>query len=97
MKKIAAVIAMSLAAGSAMAQSRPSTLQLSCQAVARIVESNGAAVLGTGQFTYDRYVRDQNACYAGQTTRAAFVPTANQAQCFIGYTCVERERRNTRN
>jgi predicted lipoprotein with Yx(FWY)xxD motif len=83
--------------GTAMAQVRVQTPQISCQAANGLVDASGAAVLGTGVYTYDRYVRSQSACAAGQITRPAWVPAADQAQCFIGYTCIEKERRNNRN
>jgi hypothetical protein len=97
MKKTAIVLVMSLAAGSALAQGgRPLTPQMSCQSASGLVAANGALVMNTGPHTYDRYVRDRSACYAGQTTRPAWVPAADQAQCFVGYTCVETERRSNR-
>lgn len=85
-----------LAAWPAFAQSRANTTQLSCQAARGIVNANGSAVLNTGPNSYDRYVRDQSACYPLQTTRPAWVASADSAQCFVGYTCHERERNNTR-
>ena len=97
MKKLAVILVLSLAAGSALAQSgRPFTPQLSCQSASGLVAANGAIVMNTGPNTYDRYVRDASACFAGQVTRPAWVPVANQAQCFVGYTCIERERRTNR-
>jgi hypothetical protein len=97
MKKIAVVLVLSMAAGSALAQGgRPLTPQISCQSASGLVAANGALVMNTGPNTYDRFVRDSSACFAGQTTRPAWVPAADQAQCFIGYTCVERERRTSR-
>lgn len=97
MKKIAIVLVLSVTAGSALAQGgRPFTPQMSCQSANSLVRANGALVMNTGPYTYDRYVRDNTACFAGQTTRPAWVPAADQAQCFIGYTCIERERRTSR-
>lgn len=102
MKRVAiatliAVAFVSAVAGAAIAEVRPQTQQLSCQAANGLVAANGAAVLSTGVYVYDRYVRNQSACAAGQITRPAWVPAADQAQCFIGYTCIEKERRNDRN
>jgi hypothetical protein len=78
------------------AQSRANTTQISCQVARGIVSANGSAVLNTGPNSYDRYVRDQSACFPLQTTRPAWVPSADTAQCFVGYTCQERERSSTR-
>lgn len=91
-----ALVSTASMAGTALAQVRAQTQQLSCQAASGLVTASGAAVLGTGTYTYDRYVRDQSACAVGQTTRPAWVPAADQAQCFIGYTCIEKERRSNR-
>ena len=97
MKKTAIVLILSLTAGSALAQGgRPLTPQMSCQSASGLVAASGALVMNTGPYTYDRYVRDSTACFAGQTTRPAWVPAADQAQCFIGYTCIERERRSSK-
>ena len=97
MKKTMIVLILSATAGSALAQvGRPFTPQMSCQSASSLVAANGALVLNTGPNTYDRYVRDASACFAGQVTRPAWVPAADQAQCFVGYTCIERERRSNR-
>lgn len=91
------ILAISCSAGTALAQGRPMTLQMSCQMAANLVASRGAMVLNTGPYTYDRYVSGQQACLVGQTTRPAYVPAGDTDQCFIGYTCVETERRGHRN
>jgi hypothetical protein len=71
----------------ALAQGRPFTPRLPCAAAAEIVARNGAAVLSTSPTTYDRYVRDRGFCEINETTRPAFVPTADTPQCFVGYRC----------
>jgi hypothetical protein len=98
MKKLSVVLVLSVVAGPALAQGgRPFTPQLSCQSASGLVAANGAVVMNTGPNTYDRYVRDASACFATQVTRPAWVPAADRAQCFVGYTCIERERRGQRN
>jgi hypothetical protein len=57
--------------------------------IAPLVFQRGAIVLGTGGYTYDRYVRDRSFCEITQTTKAAFAPTLDNPQCFVGYTCLE--------
>jgi hypothetical protein len=79
------------AASTAWAQSRPSTTNMSCAAAASLVQQRGAVVLGTGGSTFDRFVRDASFCPHGQILRAAFVPAADQRQCFIGWRCHEPE------
>jgi hypothetical protein len=73
----------------ALAQPRPSSLAMSCGQARSLVAYRGAVVLGTGRYTYDRYVNSQGFCLRSQYTRAAWVPTADTLQCFVGYTCVD--------
>jgi hypothetical protein len=92
MKLVCAAIA-SLSVGSdALAQGRPLTLQMSCYGARELVASQGAVVLSTGPTTYDRYVAAATQCVRGETLDHAWVPTADTAQCLIGYRCVERTR-----
>ena len=95
------ITAMALTAsvvGTAAAQSRPDTTRLSCAAARALVTRQGAIVLGTGHSLYDsnapplfnRYVNSQAYCSSTQVTEPAFVPTADNGQCFIGYTCRRR-------
>lgn len=96
MKKIALAVALSIGASAAFAQSRPDSSQLPCSAVTGIIQRDGAAVIGTGPYIYDRYVRDQSACFANQTTKPAWVSSRDQARCFVGYTCREHDRNGAR-
>jgi hypothetical protein len=82
-------------AQTAAAQSRPDTTRMSCAAARALVQRNGAIVLGTGRSRFDpnapplfdRYVNSQAYCQRDEVTEAAFVPTIDNRQCFIGYTC----------
>lgn len=49
-------------------------------------------MLGTGRYTYDRYVAHAGYCGIGETTQPAWVPTRDARQCFIGYTCGQDNR-----
>jgi hypothetical protein len=84
---------LALAAGlistSAVAQPRPSTVDMRCAQAAGIVAARGAIVLGTGGFTYDRFVSDRRFCAITETTEPAWVPAADMPQCFVGYRCKE--------
>lgn len=62
---------------------------MTCQQARGFVTSRGAAVLGTGGMTYDRFVRDRRYCEATEITSNAFVPTRDNPQCLIGYRCLE--------
>ena len=82
----AATLALALASP-AMAQSRPSTVDRSCEASRALVARNGAIVLGTGGHTYDRFVASRNFCQYDELLDPAFVPSGDTAQCFVGYRC----------
>lgn len=74
----------------AWAQSRPLTLRMSCAQAQGLVASQRAIVLNTGPLTYDRYVVSSGSCAIGETLDPAWVPTADSAQCPIGYRCTPR-------
>src|SRR5215204_6927183 len=84
---------LALAAGlistSAVAQPRPSTVDMRCAQAAGTVAARGAIVLGTGGFTYDRFVSDRRFCAITETTEPAWVPAADTPHCFVGYRCKE--------
>jgi hypothetical protein len=69
------------------AQSGTTTPAMTCAQARGIVASQGAAVLRTGPATYDRYVRDGSFCVLQETTRPAWVKTADVAQCSVGGVC----------
>ncbi|WP_091714588.1 hypothetical protein [Methylobacterium phyllostachyos] len=83
------VAALILAAGPAVAQTRPSSTTMTCQQAAALIRSRGALVLGTGGMTYDRFVRDRSFCEPTEIAKRAFRPTRDNANCLIGYTCYE--------
>jgi hypothetical protein len=89
MQKLAVVLALSALATPAQAQPRPMTPGLACGQVQQLVQRNGAIVLGTGTYTYDRYVRDLSFCQLDESLRSAWVPARDTPQCFAGYVCRE--------
>ena len=94
MKTLLLTLAVALVATTAaVAQPRPSSVQMSCRQAAGLVASQGALVLGTGGFTYDRFVADRRFCLRTEVTEPAWVPAADTPQCLVGYRCKEAERR----
>ncbi|MGO4573906.1 hypothetical protein [Microvirga sp. 2TAF3] len=87
MKKLALVLALTALASAAQAQQRPFTPAMPCRQAQAIVAANGAAVLGTGTYTYDRYVRDRGFCQIDEYIEPAWVPTRDAPQCPVGYRC----------
>lgn len=92
MDKVAIALAISLVAASAQAQTRPSTVNMSCGASRQLVLTRGAIVLGTGGFTYDRFVRDQTFCDVTEYAQSAYVPSLETPACFVGYRCKQGPR-----
>jgi len=91
-KVIYAAISLVSMSSSALAQSNPLTLRMSCNGARALVATEGAVVLNTGPMTYDRYVGGYGRCVLGETLEPAWVPTADTPQCPIGYRCVQRTR-----
>jgi hypothetical protein len=87
MKRIVLVLSVLASASSVQAQTRPQTPGMTCDQARGIVFSRGAIVLGTGGFTYDRFVRDSSFCEINETTEPAVVPTRDTPQCPVGYRC----------
>lgn len=88
MKRIVLGLALSLAATTALwAQSRPSTVNRPCHVSQQLVQSRGAIVLGTGGYTYDRFVRDRSFCEFDEFNEPAWVPSRDRPACFVGYRC----------
>ncbi len=87
MKRMVLVLSVLASASSVQAQTRPQTPSMTCDQARRIVFSRGAVVLGTGGFTYDRFVRDRSFCEINETGELAVVPTRDTPQCPVGYRC----------
>ena len=85
--RLVCALAFALAAPVAVAQVRPSSPLLTCQAARQIVATEGAAVLSTGRYAYERYVSGSQFCALGETIEPAWIPAADSAQCFVGYRC----------
>ena len=85
------VAALLLGMQSAPAQTRPDSLAMTCAQVNGLVKAQGAVVIGTGQYIFDRYVTDRRFCPTFDTTKPAWLRTRDKAQCFVGYTCIPAE------
>ena len=72
------------------AHARPFSPAMECGSAANLVSRVGAIVMDTGPHTYDRFVISGAYCTPHEYTKAAFVPTANHPQCFVGYTCEQK-------
>ena len=91
-RTIAVAIATAMLTTAAVAQNRPSTTAMTCQQAASLVYARGAIVLGTGGYTYDRFVRDRSFCQVTEALESAWLPTRDTPTCFVGYRCYEPSR-----
>jgi hypothetical protein len=87
MKPILVALAVAGLSTGAVAQTGPTTLNMSCAQARGIVASQGSVVLRTGPTTYDRYVRDGSFCAVQEMARSAWVRTADSARCPVGGVC----------
>jgi hypothetical protein len=88
------LLAAALILSATSAQAATYTTQMSCAKAKALVDTHGAIVLYSSPYIYDRYVAHQGYCSnAGdQTTRPAYVPTRDTAQCWVGYYCAQDNR-----
>jgi hypothetical protein len=84
---LVAAITASMASG--VAGQEASSTGMTCRQAQAFVASRGAATLGTGGRTYDRFVTDRSHCEPTEEVRTAFVPTRDVRGCQIGYRCFE--------
>jgi len=83
---LAGLVLLGMGAG-VLAQTRPDSLRMGCEAARRLVSERGAVVLGTGPDIYDRFVASQGFCQRDEYTEPVWLPTGDSRQCFIGYRC----------
>ncbi len=76
-----------LVASLSAAHARPDTRAMTCKQAQTLVERSGGIVLNTGQRTYDRFVSSLRYCLQGEALRSRWVPTKDERNCFIGYSC----------
>lgn len=81
------------ASGAALAQSRPSTTGMTCAQAQATVKSAGAIVLGTGGFSYDRFVGNESFCTPQEIAIPTWAPARDVAQCMVGFVCESRAGR----
>ena len=65
------LVASTFLSADGLAQPSPLTPAMNCGQAGYLVASRGAIALGTGRYTYDRYVRSQAFCFLTQYVRPA--------------------------
>lgn len=77
-RKIALCAAAILIGATSFADARPDTRKMTCEQTRALIQSQHAAVLTTGQNTYDRYVRQYGTeCDFPEVPMSAYVMTAD--------------------
>jgi hypothetical protein len=84
----AALVTMPMLAGEA--QARPDTRKMTCEGAQQFVRKNGAVVMTTGQYTYERIVTSQGYCDYDEMTWLKIAPTSDNPKCRVGYYCRPR-------
>src|SRR5215212_4742252 len=72
------------------AEARTDARRLTCAQAQALVRAQGAVVLTTGQYTYERFVSDHRFCERDEVTRPRRTPTRDTRTCRIGYVCRPR-------
>ncbi|MEO5325285.1 hypothetical protein PV773_18425 [Mesorhizobium sp. CC13] len=96
MKTLLLAACMTLIAAEAQAISRYNSTSMSCAEARDVVRYEGAVILRwrsptSGVQRFDRYVRDDRFCPAGEEAQRAFVPTADARSCPVNI-CKRIER-----
>ena len=92
MKTILLAACLLLLAAEARAVSRYDPTRMSCDRVQATIARQGAVILRyqstrvPGLPLYDRYVRDERFCNAGEVRARAYVPSADTRSCMV-YVC----------
>jgi hypothetical protein len=81
------VIALLLSLIAAAALARPSTLAMSCGQARALVAAQGAVVMSTGTYAFDRYVATPGLCMLGEYAYYGYGPTQDARSCRIGFVC----------
>ena len=63
---------------------------MSCTQIQALVQSRGAVVISTGQYTYQRFVAAANYCAFDQVLDRAWITTAGGTQCQVGFRCKDQ-------
>ena len=94
MRLVTGIFIAMLLAGPASA--RPDARAMTCQQARLMVQQQGAVVMTTGRYTYQRFVAHRGHCDYWETIRTAWTATRDDPKCRIGYICEPRMDDNGR-
>ncbi len=87
---VACVALLSTGAAGASAAARPDTRAMTCEQARAFVRQNGAVVMSTGQYTYERFVAGFGYCEADEEPWLQVAPTLDNSKCRVGNICRTR-------
>lgn len=90
--KLSSILITGLLISTTLAQARPDSRYMSCNAARSLVQGSGAVIMSTGAHTYDKYVKNHAYCNLDQALVRAYVPTSDQRRCKVGFRCREKFR-----
>ena len=89
MKKL--MLSILLVSASSLANAKIDSLKVSCKNLQSVVSTEGSVLIGTGPYIYDVFVEHAGYCAPGQTTEPAWIEAKDTNQCFVGYTCKQKD------
>lgn len=87
---VASLCLAALLGGPALAAGRPNTRTLTCAAAKALVAREQTVVLASGETAYETVHLDSGICENGESGEPAFMPTADETHCLVGWRCVQR-------
>ena len=91
MRRLTLYLSLCLVSTAVFAETRLYASTMPCATAAHLVQDRGAAIVATGSTTFDRIVRDARFCQRTESLEGAFLATADNPACFIGYRCQEND------
>lgn len=69
---------------------RPDTRNFTCASAWQFVQQQGAVVMTTGPYTFERLVSIRRYCALDEVLQRHFGQTLDSPRCFVGYACRSR-------
>jgi hypothetical protein len=82
----AAIATLAVLATASASFARPDARTMTCYQTQALIESQGAAVITTGQHTYERFVAHDGYCYHPEVRHITYIDTRDTDQCPV-YHC----------
>lgn len=83
--------------GGGAAKVRAYAPQMSCAQLKQMVATEGAVIIYSSRYIYDRVVANQRYCASGEVTEWKTVNAGDDSRCFAGYVCKQDDSRGDNN